>query len=243
MLTEKLKNDNIFEMQILSAQKREILGKKVKNLRKEGFIPAVVYGGKTNSSPITVRENDFVKVWKSEGESSIILLEVDGKKENVLIHSIAFDPIKDNPIHVDFLVVDMDKPIKVDVKINFVGESAAIKLGGSLVKIVHELHVEALPKNLPQEIEVDISSISKMEDSIKVEDIKISGDFKILNNPTDIIALVEAPKTEEELAAEETAEAKSIEDIEVVGKKEKEESTEEETKEEKPEKKEDSKEK
>ena len=215
-------------MQTLVAKKRDILGKKVKTLRKDGFIPAVVYGGKLNSYPIAVREKDFMKVWKSVGESSVLELEIDGKKENVLIHDIAFDPIKDNPIHTDFLVVDMDKPVKVDVKINFVGESAAIKLGGSLVKIVHELHVEALPKNLPQEIWVDISILSEMGGSIKIEDIKISGDFKILNNSSDIVALIEAPKTEEELVAEEAVGAKSIEDIEIVGKKEKEKSEEEE---------------
>lgn len=207
-------------MQTLIAQKREIFGKKVKNLRKEGLIPAVVYGGEKESTPITLKEKDFVKVWKSAGESSIILLEIDGKKENVLIHDIAFDPIKDNPIHSDFLIVEMDKPIKVDVKVNFVGESPAVKAGGFLIKVIHELRVEALPKNLPQEINVDISAISEMGGSIKVEDIKIAGEFKILNNLGDIVALVEAPRTEEELKAEE-GESKSIEDIEVVGKKEK----------------------
>lgn len=205
-------------MQTLSAQKRDVLGKKVKSLRIEGFLPAVLYGRKKKSTSIALKEKEFVKVWKSEGGSSIITLEIDGKKENVLIHDIAFDAIKDNPIHADFLVVEMDKPIKVDVKINFVGESPAVKAGGFLVKIIHELHVEALPKNLPQEIEVDISAISEMGGSIKIKDIKIVGDFKILNSPGDIVILVEAPKTEEELKTEED-EGKSIEDIEVIGKK------------------------
>ena len=175
-------------------------------------------------------EKDFVKVWKFAGESSVLELEVDGKKENVLIHDIAFDPLKDNPIHADFLAVEMNKHIKVDVKINFIGESPAVKTGGSLLKVMHELHIEALPKNLPQEIDVDISSLSDMGSSIKVEDIKISGDFKILNNPADIVVLVEVPKTEEELKAEE-GETKSIEDIEVVKKEKKAEEEEKETEE------------
>ena len=207
-------------MQTLTAQKREILGKKVKNLRKDGLMPAVIYGSKKESTPIILKEKDFVKVWKFAGESSVLELEVDGKKENVLIHDIAFDPLKDNPIHADFLAVEMNKPIKVNVKINFFGESPAVKMGGSLLKVLHELQIEALPKNLPQEINIDISSFSDMGSSLKVEDIKISGDFQILNNPTDIVALVEAPKTEEELKAEE-GEAKSIEDIEVVKKEKK----------------------
>lgn len=207
-------------MQTLFAKKRDIFGKKVKTLRKDGYLPAIIYGNKKESTPVALKENEFIKVWKLAGESSIILLEIDGKKENVLIHDIAFDPIKDNPIHTDFLVVDMTKLITVDVKINFIGESPAVKSGGFLVKVIHELHVEALPKNLPQEIEVNISVISEIDDSIKVGDIKVSGDFKILNNPGDIVALVEAPKTEAELKAEENI-TPSIEDIEVVGKKEK----------------------
>lgn len=213
-------------MQTLNAQKRDILGKKVKSLRKEGFIPAVLYGNKKESTSIAVKDKDFFRVWKTAGESSVLTLEIDGKKENVLIHDVSFDPIKDNPIHADFLAVEMDKPIKVNVKINFIGESPAAKAGGSLIKVIHELHIEALPKNLPQEVGVDISFLAQMESLIKVADIKISGDFKILNNPNDIVALVEAPKTEEELKAEESA-GKSIEDIEVVEKKKKETETEE----------------
>lgn len=213
-------------MQTLIAQKRDILGKKVKSLRKEGFIPAVLYGNKKESTSIVVKDKDFFRVWKTAGESSVLTLEIDGKKENVLIHDVSFDPIKDNPIHADFLAVEMDKPIKVNVKINFIGESPAVKAGGSLIKVIHELHIEALPKNLPQEVGVNISFLAQMESSIKIADIKISGDFKILNNPNDIVALVEAPKTEEELKAEESA-GKSIEDIEVVEKKKKETETEE----------------
>ena len=209
-------------MQTIYAQKREILGKKVKNLRKDGFIPAVIYGKNMNSTSVSVKENEFVKIWKSAGESSILNLEIDGKKENVLIHDVAFDPIKDNPIHVDFLAIEMDKPIKVGVKIEFMGESPAVKLGGTLIKIMHELQVEALPKDLPHEISVDISQLVEMGSSIKVEDIQMQN-VKILNNPSDIMVLVEAPKTEEELKAEEEAIAgASIETIEVIGKKEKE---------------------
>ena len=209
-------------MQTISAQKRDVLGKKVKNLRKEGFLPAVIYGNKKESTPIVLKEVEFIKVWKSAGESSILELEIDGKKENVLIHDVDFDPIKDNPIHADFLAVEMNKPIKVDVKIEFTGDSDAVKAGGSLVKVMHELHVEALPKDLPSEIIVDISVIKEMGASIKIEDIKVADGITILNNPGDTVAFVEAPKTEEEIKAEEAGEAKSLEDIEVVGKKEKE---------------------
>ena len=209
-------------MQTISARVRDVLGKKVKNLRKEGFLPAVVYGNKKEATPIMMKETEFIKVWKSAGESSILQLEIDGKKENVLIHDVDFDPIKDNPIHADFLAVEMNKPIKVDVKIEFTGDSDAVKAGGSLVKVLHEIHIEALPKDLPSEIIVDISTLKEMTSSIKIEDIKIPSGVTILNNPGDMVAFIEAPKTEDELKAEEAGEAKSLEDIEVVGKKEKE---------------------
>ncbi|MEK7503100.1 MAG: 50S ribosomal protein L25, partial [Patescibacteria group bacterium] len=178
---------------------------------------------KKESTPIALKETEFIKAWKSAGESSILELEIDGKKENVLIHDIDFDPLKDNPIHADFLVVEMNKPIKVDVKIEFTGESDAVKAGGSLVKVMHEIHIEALPKDLPSEIVVDISSIKEMGGSIKIEDIKIPSGVTILNSPSVMVVFVEAPKTEEELKAEEaTAAGASLETIEVVGKKEKE---------------------
>lgn len=209
-------------MLTISAQRRDILGKKVKNLRNEGFLPAVIYGNKKESIPIVLKEIEFLKIWKSVGESSVLQLEIGGKKENVLIHDIDFDPLKDKPIHVDFLAIEMNKPIKVNVRIEFIGESDAIKAGGSLVKVMHELHVEALPKDLPSEIAVDISNLKEMGSSIKVEDVKVPNGVSILNNPGDMVVFVEAPKTEEEIKAEEAGEAKSLEDIEVVGKKEKE---------------------
>lgn len=209
-------------MQTISAQRRDVLGKKVKNLRKEGFLPAVIYGNKKETTPIFLKETEFIKVWKSAGESSILQLEIDGKKENVLIHDIDFDPLKDNPIHADFLAVEMNKPIKVDVRIEFIGESDAVKSGGSLVKVMHELQIEALPKDLPSEIVVDISVLKEMGGSIKIEDIKVPSGVTVLNNLGDMVAFVEAPKTEDELKAEEAGEAKSLEDIEIVGKKEKE---------------------
>ena len=216
-------NANIVKMQTISARVRDVLGKKVKNLRKEGFLPAVIYGNKKETTPIVMKETEFIKVWKSAGESSILQLEIDGTKENVLIHDIDFDPIKDNPIHADFLAVEMNKPIKVNVKIEFIGDSDAVKAGGSLVKVIHEIHIEALPKDLPSEIVVDISALKEMGGSIKIEDIKIPSGVIVLNNPSDMVAFVEAPKTEDELKAEEdAASGVSIETIEVVGKKEKE---------------------
>lgn len=206
-------------MQSIVAEKRDILGKKVNNLRKQGFLPAVVYGGGKDAESIAIKESDFLKLWKSAGESTVIELDLGKAKTNVLIHDVAIDPLKDNPIHVDFYVVDMTKKIRVDVALEFIGESEAVKAGGILVKALHSLKVEALPNDLPHSISIDISLLKAVGDSIIVKNIKVPKGAKILDNPEEAIVVIEAPRAAEEIKAVETAEAPSLESIEVVSKK------------------------
>ena len=203
-------------MESIVALKRDILGKKTRNLRKRGFLPAVVYGGGKSAQPITIKESEFLKLWKSAGESTIIELDIGKEKKNVLIHEVDIDPIKDNPIHVDFYTVDMAKKIHVDVALEFIGESDAVKAGGILVKVLHAIKVEALPNDLPHSISVDISQLKIAGDSIIVDAVKIPKGVKILDNPEETVAMVEALRAEEEVKVEE---APSLESIEVVGKK------------------------
>ncbi|KKT29261.1 MAG: 50S ribosomal protein L25 [Candidatus Azambacteria bacterium GW2011_GWC2_45_7b] len=203
-------------MQSIVAEKRDILGKKVRNLRKQGFLPAAVYGGGKNAEAISVKEADFMKLWKSAGESTVVELDVGNDRKNVLIHDVDIDPIKDKPIHVDFYAVDMTKKIHVDVALEFIGESEAVKSGGVLVKVFHSLKVEALPKDLPHTISVDISALKSLEDSIKVKDLALPAKVKALDGPDETVVLVETPRVEEEVKAEETP---SLESIEVVSKK------------------------
>lgn len=205
-------------MQSITAEKRDILGKKVKTLRSKGFLPAVVYGKGKEAEPVAVREVDFLKLWKSAGESTVVELKLGQKTENVLIQDVAIDPLKDNPIHADFYIIEMDKPIKVEVPLEFVGESEVVKSGGILVKVLHELKIEALPKDLPHNITVDISTLKTLEDSIKIKNLAIPAGVKVLDGPDETVVLVEAPRAEEEVKAAE-AEAQSLESIEVVGKK------------------------
>ena len=208
-------------MQSIVAEKRDILGKKVQNLRKQGFLPAVVYGKGGPSESIAVKEIDFLKLWRSAGESTVVELKLPESTKNVLIQSVATDPLKDKPTHVDFYVVDMSKKIHVDVVLEFIGESEAVRSGGVLVKALHSLKVEALPKDLPHSISVDLTLLKNVSDSILVKDIKISPEVKLLDNLEETVVLIEAPRTEEENQA---TEAPSLESIEVVGKKAKEES-------------------
>lgn len=200
------------------AQKRDILGKKVQNLRRRGFLPAVVYGGGKPAEPISVKEADFNKLWKSAGESTVLELVLDGQKKNVLIHDVAIDPLKDKPTHADFYTVDMHKKIRVDVPVEFIGESDAVKTGGVLIKVLHSLKIEALPKDLPHSISADISAIKTVGGSILVSDLKIPAGVFVLDEKSETVAVVEAPRAEEEVKAAEAAEP-SLESIEVLSKK------------------------
>src|SRR3989338_7090247 len=205
-------------MQSIVAEKRDILGKKTNSLRKRGFLPAVIYGKGKPSESIAVKEIDFLKLWKAAGESSIVELELDGKKRNVLIQDVAIDPLKDTPIHADFYAVDMTKTVKVEVPLEFIGESDAVKGGGILIKVSHAVEVESLPADLPRSLSVDLSILKNIGDSFAVKDLKVSKGVKMLKNLDEIIALVEAPRAEVELKGEEAV-APSLESIEVLSKK------------------------
>ncbi|KKT78791.1 MAG: 50S ribosomal protein L25 [Candidatus Giovannonibacteria bacterium GW2011_GWB1_45_9b] len=208
-------------MTSIKAEKRDLVGKKVKNLRKAGKIPAIVYGAGESGLLLEISWHDFQKVFRQAGESSLVELEIGPERKNVLIHDIAFDPIKDVPVHVDFLQVRMDKPIKAKVELLFEGDSPALKLGGILVKVHHELEIEALPAYLPHQIKVDLSKLKNLEDKFTVADLSLPKGVKTHAALEEVLALVESPRSEEELKAEETVSAAGIESIEVLTKKEK----------------------
>ena len=185
----------------LKAKLRTELGKKTNALRKAGFLPAVVYGEKIESQSIAVPYKDFWKVYKEAGESTLITLDVSGKQYNVLIHDIASDPLKGHPLHADFYAVRMDKIIRTKVPLVFFGESQAVKNeGGILIKVTQELEVEALPQDLPHELKVDLTSLIICGSKLLVRDISFPKGVKVVASPDDIVVVVEAPRTEEELA-------------------------------------------
>jgi len=197
----------------LNAQSRTILGTKVKSLRKKGLLPCVVYGEGVESQAIATSFVDFERVFKQAGESTLVTLNVEGKPYNVLIHDVEYHPIKGQAIHADFYAVRMDKSIKATVPLQFVGESAAIKTeGGILVKVMHEIEVEALPKDLPHELHVDLTLLLTLESKVLVKDIKLPVGVEITADGDDLIALIETPRSTEEL---ETLEQGAVEVAEV----------------------------
>jgi large subunit ribosomal protein L25 len=187
---------------ILEAKARAERGRKVNQGRREGLVPAVVYGRKIDSASLWVTAIDVKRLIKKSGESVIIELLVDKKdKRNVLIQDIQKDPISGQFTHIDFFQVRMDEKIENEVELVFIGESKAMKeLGGILVKNMDEVMVKCLPSDLPSHIDVDISMINTFEDHIKIKDLKISDKIEIDIDPETVIALVAPQRSEEELA-------------------------------------------
>ncbi|MBU2633302.1 50S ribosomal protein L25 [Patescibacteria group bacterium] len=182
----------------LKAEKRDIFRKKLKEARKRGQIPAVMYGSEQENTSLFVQRVDFEKAWRKAGESVVIELEIGKEKAQVVINDVALDPLTHKPQHVDFYAVDLKKKITASVPLVFIGESSAVKnLGGVLVKVIHDIEVEGLPESLPKEIEVDISALETFEDKVMVKDLKLSEGINVAIDGEDAVALVEKPREEE----------------------------------------------
>ncbi len=206
-------------MTTLNAQVRE---KDQKNdvLRKTGIIPVVFYGFKKDSTPLVVKKIDFSKVFKEVGETNTLTLKTPGGEFDALIHEVQFDPVTNEPIHADFLAVDMTKEIEVDVPLEFIGESAAVKGGAVLIKVMHEVKVSALPNKIPHAITVDLASIETTDSVISVKDLSIPVGVRVLDDAEGVVASAAVAKDEpvETVAAPDL----STIEVEVKGKKEEE---------------------
>ncbi len=193
----------------LDVEKRD-LKEKVSKIRKEGKIPAVFYGKKEKTTPIQLPYNVFEKALKEAGESTIIHLKGTGIDVDALIADVDFDPVTDNPRHADFHAVEKDKKIEVKVSLEFIGIAPAVKdLGGILVKVMHEVEIEALPKDLPHNLSVDISKLATFDSVITAGDIKLPAGVELMVKPSEIVASVYEPK--EEVVEEKTVDLSAIE--------------------------------
>lgn len=190
-------------------------------LRKGGEIPAVFYGAGKETTSISLSNVEFKKIWKEAGESSAIKITTTEGDVDVLIHEVQVDPVTDEPIHVDFLAIDMKKKIQVPVPLVFEGVSNAVKSGiGNLVKVLYEVEVEALPSDLPHELVIDISTLEGLESQVFVSDIKLPKGVAVITEGTEVVASIVAQVEEkEEVAA--PVDLSAIE-VEKKGKKEEE---------------------
>ncbi len=216
----------------LSAQLRPITGRQNEQIRKQGLIPAILYGHKVRNLALSVEAYQFDKVYQEAGESTLVKLKISGSQEKeksakkgaapggkeriVLIYKVAKGPVTDKPIHIDFYQVKMDEPITTEVPLVFVGESPAVKeLDGVLVKSIQSLEIEALPANLPHQLEIDVSSLKTFDDNIYIKDLKLPAGVKTEAQPDEVIASVIPPRTKAELEELEKAPEEKIEEVEI----------------------------
>ncbi len=215
----------------LNASKRTVRGSHVKRLRREGWLPGVIYGMGTESMALQLEMKDVSRTLSGLGGSTLIDLVVDGETHKVLLKEIQRDVIRRTPIHVDFLEVALDVRIKAVVPIELRGESPAVRdLAAVLVQAILEVEVEALPMDLPDRLSVDLEMLEEMDSTITIADLSLAEGVSILNEPEDVIARV-AYQIEEEEEEEEVLEEELIEGMEpeVIDRGEGEEADEDET--------------
>lgn len=180
----------------------------LKELRQNGKVPAVVYGFETENTSLSVDENEFIKVIREVGRNGVIDLEVAEGTTQVMVNDYQFDALKNQITHIDFIAINMQTEVTVEVQIVLVGEAPGQKEGGVLEQPLFEVSVTAKPADIPETIEVDISELN-IGDSIHVEDIRSKGNFVIENEDTDALVIVSAPTEEPE--EDENAEEESVE--------------------------------
>lgn len=186
----------------LLAKPRSVFGKQNKKLRRNRQVPAILYGKGKESLALELGEQEFIKIFRQAGESSLINLKIEGSGERkVLVHEVARHYMKDEPIHVDFYEVDLTKKIHAKVPIHFIGAAPAVKeLGGIMLKNLSEIEVEALPQDLPQFLEVSTERLKTFNDVIRLSELVVPQRVKILGHLEEVIVSVQAPRSEEELA-------------------------------------------
>lgn len=187
----------------LKADKRKITGRKVKTLRKEGILPANVYGKKIKSEEVQVNAKEFKKVFGEAGETGLIELTLGSEKKPVLVHDVQLDSLTDEPIHVDFMQVDLKQKVTATVQVEIDGESPAEKGGiGTVVQLLSEIEVEALPADLPEKFVVDATKLEEVDQVVKVSDLEYDKSKVEVKVELDaLVAKVEPPQKEEVIEA------------------------------------------
>src|SRR5574341_182927 len=195
----------------LAAQKRTILGKKVKRLRREGQVPAIVYGPNSDPVAIQTERRELRQVLSKAGGTQLIELQVDSERVAVLAREVQRNPVRGEILHVDFYRVALDRPIRAEVPVHVINEPAIVSSGGAMVhQVLNSLEVEALPTSLPPYIEVDISVLQAVGDNVLGGHLDLGEAVRILEGPDEIIVRLThvrqiIEEVEEELLAPEEA--------------------------------------
>jgi large subunit ribosomal protein L25 len=185
---------------VIKSEKRQGLGSNAaRRLRKQGFVPAVLYGESMESRALVVSKKDIVQILKLEsGENTIFKVAVDTDMYDAMIKDLQVDPVTDELLHADLIRISMDKPVRVTVPIVHSGEPVGVKTEGGFVDFVtREVEVECLPRDIPESLSIDISELH-IHQSIKAEGMAIPAGVKLITEPATVLVLVSLPHKEEE---------------------------------------------
>jgi len=203
---------------VFEVNRREVIGKKVKQLRRDGKLPAVVYGRNIDPISISLEYQEASKILDSINPSALVVLDIEGERHYTLVRDKQRNPVRRSIIHVDFQAVSLTETVRADVTINLIGEAPAIETYlGILVPSLEQLSIECLATNLPESVEVDISGLTEIGDSLLVRDLTAPEGVEILNDPEDVVVVViaqaaeEVEEVEEELELEEGLEPEVLE--------------------------------
>lgn len=181
-------------------------------LRRDGKVPCVVYGNSVQNTMLVCEERQLKSVYEKAGESTLVELDMDGKKVPVLIHAVSLHPVSDRFEHVDFYAVDMTKEVETYVHIRLDGEAPAVRdMSGVLVTTLDRVTVRCLPSNLPHEVTASLSGLTEFDMHLTVADIKVPEGVTILEEPDTMIVTVQEPRAEEVEAAPVAAEGAAVE--------------------------------
>jgi len=188
--------------EVLSGKIREKTGKvATKEVRRNGEIPAVLYGLKDNLS-FSVCPDNLKDILTAKGQNALIDLNLEGnKKRKVILKEFQSHPLKERWVHVDFLEVDVTKTVKVSVNVHLIGKSAGEKMGGLVNQVIKSIHVECLPVDIPQSVDLDVTAV-ELGQVLHVSDLSLPDKVKILHQPNEVILSVHLEKVKEEETTE-----------------------------------------
>jgi large subunit ribosomal protein L25 len=198
----------------IKCEKRDVFGKNAsRRLRREGKVPAVLYGGNEPSTHLAIQKKDVFGILRSEsGENTIFKASFDAESKDTMIKELQTDPVTDEILHIDLILIAMDKTVRVSVPIVVAGEAVGVKTEGGFVDLItREVEVKCLPGDIPEQIGVDISDLH-LHQSIKIEEITFPKGVENVSDPQTLVVLIEAPAKEEEIVME----AEEEEEVEVM---------------------------
>lgn len=203
---------------VLEAKNRQETGKRVKNVRRAGFIPAIIYGHKQDPLPISLEKQSATQILNKVSGSTVLTVRVDGKDYSTLVRDVQRDHLKNEFLHLDFLAVSLTEKLRTAVSITLIGEAPVLKEYEALIVAgISEVEVEALPQDLPETLEVDLSGLVEIGDAIYLKDLPVPANVEFLTDTEELIAVASAVKEEVvEEAAVEGLEGEEIAEPEVI---------------------------